>query len=51
MTQTYDAFTVNRGYRAAHPPKKALTIMKQEHNCFDPQLLEIFFNMQGRQKQ
>jgi HD-GYP domain-containing protein (c-di-GMP phosphodiesterase class II) len=51
ITDTYDALTSNRGYRAAYSPKKALAIMKQEHSFFDPQLLEIFFKMQGRRKQ
>lgn len=51
ITDTYDALISNRGYRAAYSPKKALAIMKQEHHCFDPQLLEVFFKMQGGKKQ
>lgn len=47
ITDTYDALTSNRGYRAAYPSKKALAIMAQEHHFFDPQLLEIFFKMKG----
>jgi HD-GYP domain-containing protein (c-di-GMP phosphodiesterase class II) len=50
ITDTYDALTSNRGYRAAYSPKKALTIMKQEHHFFDPQLLELFFKMQAGKK-
>lgn len=51
ITDTYDALTSNRGYRSAYTHKKALTIMEQDHHLFDPQLLEIFFRMQGRKKQ
>jgi putative nucleotidyltransferase with HDIG domain len=51
ITDTYDALTSNRGYRPAYSPKKALAIMRQEHHCFDPQLLELFFRMQGAKKQ
>lgn len=50
ITDTYDALTSNRGYRAAYTSKKALAIMSQEHRYFDPQLLEIFFKMQGGRK-
>jgi HD-GYP domain-containing protein (c-di-GMP phosphodiesterase class II) len=47
ITDTYDALTSNRGYRTAYSPKKALTIMNQEHDFFDPQLLELFFKMKA----
>jgi putative two-component system response regulator len=50
ITDTYDALTSNRGYRAAYSPKKALAIMAQDHVFFDPELLEIFFRMQGAKK-
>jgi HD-GYP domain-containing protein (c-di-GMP phosphodiesterase class II) len=50
ITDTYDALTSNRGYRAAYSHKKALEIMEQEHAPFDPQLLEIFFKMKGGKK-
>ncbi|HEY3473136.1 MAG TPA: HD domain-containing phosphohydrolase [Anaerolineales bacterium] len=50
ITDTYDALTSNRGYRAAYSPKKALKIMEQEHHPFDRQLLEIFLRMQGGKK-
>ncbi len=50
ITDTYDALTSNRGYRAAYSPKKALSIMKQEHIVFDPQLLEIFLKMKAGTK-
>lgn len=46
ITDTYDALTSNRGYRAAYSPAKALAIMEQDHALFDPQLLEFFFEMQ-----
>ena len=51
ITDTYDALTSNRGYRAAYTSKKALAIMAHEHHFFDPQLLEIFFKMKGIRKQ
>ena len=52
ITDTYDALTSNRGYRAAYPPKKALAIMAQEHHPFDPGLLDTFFKMKrGRKNQ
>jgi HD-GYP domain-containing protein (c-di-GMP phosphodiesterase class II) len=51
ITDTYDALTSNRGYRAAYPHKKALSIMAREHSPFDPQLLEIFFKMQRSRRQ
>jgi HD-GYP domain-containing protein (c-di-GMP phosphodiesterase class II) len=50
ITDTYDALTSNRGYRAAYPAKKALGIMANDHMFFDPELLDIFFQMQGRKK-
>jgi HD-GYP domain-containing protein (c-di-GMP phosphodiesterase class II) len=50
ITDTYDALTSNRGYRAAYSSRKALAIMEQEHSFFDPQLLEIFFKLQGGKK-
>jgi HD-GYP domain-containing protein (c-di-GMP phosphodiesterase class II) len=46
ITDTYDALTSNRGYRAAYSPKKALAIMERDHYLFDPKLLESFFKMQ-----
>lgn len=46
ITDTYDALTSNRGYRAAFSHRKALKIMEQDHTVFDPQLLEVFFKMQ-----
>ncbi len=46
ITDTYDALTSNRGYRSAYTHRKALAIMEQEHELFDPQLLEVFFKMQ-----
>ena len=51
ITDTYDALTSNRGYRAAYSHKKALAIMEEDHRAFDPELLEIFFKMQNRRKQ
>ena len=50
ITDTYDALTSNRGYRAAYSPKNALKIMEQEHRLFDAQLLDIFFKMKGAKK-
>lgn len=50
ITDTYDALTSNRGYRSVYSPKKALAIMNKEHHFFDPQLLELFFKMQGGKK-
>lgn len=50
ITDTYDALTSNRGYRAAYTPKKALAIMAQDQLLFDPELLELFFRMQGGKK-
>jgi HD-GYP domain-containing protein (c-di-GMP phosphodiesterase class II) len=50
ITDTYDALTSDRGYRAAYSAKKALAIMAQEHLFFDPELLDIFFRMQGGKK-
>ncbi len=50
ITDTYDALTSNRGYRAAYTHKKALAIMEQDQVLFDPQLLEIFFKMQHDKK-
>jgi putative nucleotidyltransferase with HDIG domain len=47
ITDTYDALTSNRGYRAAYAPKKALSIMEEVHNYFDPDLLKVFFKMQN----
>ncbi len=51
MTDTYDALTSNRGYRAAYSHKKALGIMEQDHHAFDPELLDIFFKMQHAKRQ
>ena len=51
ISDTYDALTSNRGYRGAYTHKKALVIMEQDHQLFDPQLLEVFFKIQGRKKQ
>ncbi len=51
ITDTYDALTSNRGYRAAYSPKKALVILEQEHVFFDPRLLEIFLKMKTGTKQ
>ena len=45
ITDTYDALTSNRGYRPAYTHREAVQIMEADHHCFDPQLLEIFFNM------
>jgi len=50
ITDTYDALTSNRGYRAAYTPRKALAIMEQEHDFFDPELLEAFFKMRRSKK-
>ncbi|RPJ28734.1 MAG: HD domain-containing protein [Chloroflexi bacterium] len=51
ITDTYDALTSDRGYRSAYTHKKALEIMEQERNFFDPHLLEIFLKMQRGRKQ
>jgi putative two-component system response regulator len=51
ITDTFDALTSDRGYRPAYTYRKAIAIMEQEHNVFDPQLLEIFFKMQRGRKQ
>lgn len=45
ITDTYDALTSNRGYRPAYTHHEAIKIMEESHNCYDPQLLEIFFKM------
>lgn len=45
ITDTYDALTSNRGYRAAYSHKNALDIMLKEANHFDPELLEVFTKM------
>lgn len=45
ITDTYDALTSDRTYHPAYTSRKALDIMEQEHQYFDPQLLEIFFNL------
>lgn len=50
ITDSYDALTSNRGYRSAYTHKKALAVMEQEHDFFDPQLLEVFFKMQNGKK-
>ena len=46
ITDTYDALTSNRGYRPAYSHKESIQIMEEDRNCFDPQLLEIFFKME-----
>lgn len=46
ITDTYDALTSNRGYRAAYTPKKALSIMEEVQHYFDPDVLKVFFKMQ-----
>jgi putative nucleotidyltransferase with HDIG domain len=51
ITDTYDALTSNRGYRSAYTHKKALAIMEQDRDFFDPRLLEVFFKMQRGRKQ
>jgi len=51
ITDTYDALTSNRGYRAAYSHKQALSIMEQDSVFFDPYLLEVFFKMQHGKKQ
>jgi HD-GYP domain-containing protein (c-di-GMP phosphodiesterase class II) len=50
ITDTYDALTSDRGYRPAYSHRKALAIMEQEHTLFDPELLKVFFKMQGGKK-
>jgi putative two-component system response regulator len=50
ITDMYDALTSDRGYRSAYSVRKALAIMEQEHQSFDPELLEVFFKMRGRKK-
>ncbi|HEU0294966.1 MAG TPA: HD domain-containing phosphohydrolase [Anaerolineales bacterium] len=47
ITDTYDALTSNRGYRAAYTPKKALSMMEHDQHFFDPELLKVFFKMQN----
>ena len=50
ITDTYDALTSNRGYRAAYAPGKALSIMEEVQHYFDPDLWKVFFKMQtGKQ--
>lgn len=46
ITDTYDALTSDRGYRPAYTHPEAVRIMEGDQHCFDPQLLEIFFNME-----
>lgn len=46
ITDTYDALTSDRGYRPAYTYPEAIQIMETDQHCFDPQLLEIFFNME-----
>jgi HD-GYP domain-containing protein (c-di-GMP phosphodiesterase class II) len=45
ITDTYDALTTNRGYRAAYSHREAVGIMESEHTFFDPNLLNSFFEM------
>ena len=45
ITDTYDALTSNRGYRAALSRKKALDVMIAVAENFDPDLLELFLKM------
>ncbi|RJP49099.1 MAG: HD domain-containing protein [Anaerolineaceae bacterium] len=45
IADTYDALIHDRVYRSAYSPQKARAIMREESHFFDPNLLEIFFNM------
>lgn len=47
ITDTYDALTSDRGYRPAFSHRKAIQIMEKDRHCFDPQLLEVFFKLDG----
>lgn len=47
ITDTYDALTSDRGYRPSYTHRKAIQIMEKDQHCFDPQLLEVFFKMEG----
>jgi HD-GYP domain-containing protein (c-di-GMP phosphodiesterase class II) len=51
ITDTYDALTSNRGYRAAYSHGEALSIMAREHDPFDPHLLDLFFKLEHGTKQ
>lgn len=50
ITDTYDALTSNRGYRAAYAPDKALSIMEEVQHYFDPDLWKVFFKIQTGKK-
>lgn len=45
IADTYDALINDRVYRSSFSPQKARAIMRDESRFFDPNLLEIFFNM------
>jgi putative two-component system response regulator len=47
IADTFDALTSYRGYRPAYTPKKAYSIMKQDGQFFDPELLETFLRIQS----
>lgn len=40
----YDALTTDRSYKKAMTTSEALKIMKDNENCFDPELIKIFYN-------
>ncbi len=51
IADTYDALVSNRGYRPALTRKKALGEMERTANCYDPDLLKIFFKMKYNKAQ
>ena len=50
ITDTYDALTSNRAYHPAYTHEQALNIMELEQHYFDPQLFEIFININYKEQ-
>jgi HD-GYP domain-containing protein (c-di-GMP phosphodiesterase class II) len=44
LADFYDAVTSDRPYRKAYSHKQALKIMRENENCFDPDLLPMFLD-------
>lgn len=44
IADTFEALTHQRFYRQAYSQQEAAKLMEDQHQCFDPQLLEMFLN-------
>ncbi len=47
IADTYDALTSDRPYRAAYSSEQAIKLLREEHQHFDPFLLDEFLGLLG----